>query len=224
MGIVNPGTPDNHIIFLKNKMNLDIFVEGGTYTGATAIRMGKLFDRVITIEKSPEMSAIASKNISNAGTENIDLLVGDTRNFLKNILVENNNILFWLDAHWSGGQTYGKENECPLIQELEIIFSDHKNYLILIDDARLFLSPPPEPHNFLEWPTIRDILNVTPGDCELLVYDDVIYIVPEFILNIFRNFLQSEVTLKWNQKKQSTKSSLFASTLTYAKNKLNRPC
>lgn len=203
MGIVNPGTPDTHINFLKNEMNLDVFFEGGTYTGASAIRMSKIFERVITVEKSPIMHARAARNIGKAGVDNIVLLKGDTRDHLKKFLAQNDNILFWLDAHWSGGHTYGEGDECPLIQELKLIFSTKKNYLVLIDDARLFLSSPPRPHNYLEWPTMREVIAAIPADHEMIVYNDVIYLLPRSILNDFRGYLQDEVTQEWKSKRKS---------------------
>ncbi len=83
---------------------------------------------------------------------------------MADILNQNDNILFGLYAHWSGGETYGEDDECPLLDELEIIFGYDKNYAILIDDARLFLAPPPHPHNIQAWPSLTDILRILPMD------------------------------------------------------------
>ena len=71
-------------------------------------------------KKSDIMFEIAKENLKD--TNNITLLKGDTREHLDSIIANNENILFWLDAHWSGGDTYGEEDECPLIDELRIIF------------------------------------------------------------------------------------------------------
>ena len=47
-------------------------------------------------------------------------------------------VVFWLDAHYSGGVTAKGATECPLERELQII-ADHAwhNHIILIDDVRL---------------------------------------------------------------------------------------
>jgi hypothetical protein len=195
MGIVNFGIPKKQTEFLRKNMKLDTFVEGGTFKGGTAQDMSKLFNKVYTIEKSEYMFNIANKNLKNI--KNITMLKGDTREYLDSILKENDNILFWLDAHWSGGKTYGEEDECPLIEELNIIFKYHKNYVILIDDARLFLAPPPLPHKIKNWPSITEILKVIPEDYELLEFEDVIYIFSTKFKKSYTNFMQEIITNKW---------------------------
>jgi hypothetical protein len=192
MGLINFGVPEEEIEFLKHVMKLDVFVEGGTYKGGTAKSMGKKFRKIFTIEKSDIMFEIAKENLKD--TNNITLLKGDTREHLDSIIANNENILFWLDAHWSGGDTYGEEDECPLIEELDIIFKYQKNYVILIDDARLFLAPPPYPHNYNNWQSLTDIMKVIPESWELIEFEDVIYLFPKEINNEFKSFLQSIVT------------------------------
>jgi hypothetical protein len=192
MGLINFGVPEEEIEFLKHVMKLDVFVEGGTYKGGTAKSMGKKFRKIFTIEKSDIMFEIAKENLKD--TNNITLLKGDTREHLDSIIANNENILFWLDAHWSGGDTYGEEDECPLIEELDIIFKYQKNYVILIDDARLFLAPPPYPHNYNNWQSLTDIMKVIPESWELIVFEDVIYLFPKEINNEFKSFLQSIIT------------------------------
>lgn len=204
MGLVNFGVPEKQADFLRKKMNLDVFVEGGTFKGDTAKNMGSRFRKVYTIEKSKVMFDIAKENLQ--GIKNIDLLKGDTREHLRTILTTNDNILFWLDAHWSGGDTYGEEDECPLIEELQIIFEYSKNYVILIDDARLFLAPPPSPHKIENWPSLVDILQVLPDNWELIEFEDVIYLFPNKINNDFKCFLQEITTKNWARK---TKKTLF---------------
>jgi hypothetical protein len=131
------------------------------------------------------------------------MLKGDTREHLDSIMKNNDNLLFWLDAHWSGGETYGKEDECPLIEELEIIFKYDKNCIILIDDARLFLAPPPKPHNFKNWQSLIDIVNVLPTNWDLIEYEDVIYLFPKTISIDFKEFIQDDITDKMNKQKYS---------------------
>lgn len=141
MGCVYPGLPDKIAYFYRNLYSLEILIETGTYMGYTAKRMSRIFKKVITIEMSDKMYNVACNNLKDV--ENVELIKGDSREILNTLLDKLDNVLFWLDAHYSGGETYGKNDECPLVKELEIIFSKKlKNFVILIDDARLFLAPP----------------------------------------------------------------------------------
>ena len=195
MGIIRFGLPFDKALFLAKNLKLDVFIESGTYMGETCREAQKYFEKVFTIEKSEQMYEQAKINLADSCL--IFLLKGDTRDHLGPLLVNNDNILFWLDAHWSGGQTYGESDECPLLEELGIIFTNKKHCAILIDDARLFLSPPPRPHVAMNWPSIRDIANVTPKNYELTIYEDVVYIYPMEIKLAFTNLIQDEVTKSW---------------------------
>lgn len=193
MGLINFGVPEKEANFLKKLMGLRIFVEGGTYRGDSAKNMSNKFSKVYTIEKSNKMITQAKQNLK--GISNIILLEGDTREHLTDILSTNNDIFFWLDAHWSGGDTYGEDDECPILDELNLIFRhSNKNQIILIDDARLFLSPPPQPHNFKNWPSIKEILNVLPMGWEIIIHEDVIYIYPVKIEEKFKEFMQINIS------------------------------
>lgn len=194
MGIVNFGVPEQDVEFISSNMGLSVFVEGGTYLGGTARKMSQIFSTVITIEKSKKMYEQAGQNLKNIN--NVCSLFGDTREHLNYILKDNDNIMFWLDAHWSGGDTYGKHDECPLLNELEIIFefAENKNIAILIDDARLFLAPPPSPHMITQWPTITELNRMLPPNWGMVCYKDVIYSLPDKNLHDFREFLQQKIT------------------------------
>jgi hypothetical protein len=197
MGTVHFGAPEKTIRYLIDAMALSVFFEGGTYKGGTALSVSRVIDRVITVERSESMFAIARSTIGDV--KNIVMLKGDTRDHLQSVLDGNDNILFWLDAHWSGGHTYGEGDECPLLDELSIIFRNNGNFAILIDDARLFLAPPPKPHVLTHWPTIKAIVGNIPNDWDLIVHDDVIYLLPNEVSLPFREFLQAEVTERWRE-------------------------
>jgi len=207
MGLINFGVPKEEVEFLQKSMNLDTFVEGGTYKGGTAKEMSSKFKKVFTIEKSDIMFNEASHNLKDIS--NVTMLKGDTREHLHSIMKNNDNILFWLDAHWSGGDTYGEEDECPLIEELEIIFEYNKNFIILIDDARLFLAPPPLPHKIENWPSLTDVFHVLPMNWELLEFEDVIYLFPKQVDNHFKKFIQKITTDRWNAYGKNNQVSFF---------------
>jgi hypothetical protein len=204
MGVVYLGIPVETTKWLKKKLKLDVFLEGGTYLGRTAKEMSQFFDHVFTIEKSASIFDLAKKNLESEN--NVTLLNGDTREHLHRLLDENDNLLIWLDAHWSGGNTYGVDDECPILKELEIIFNFKKNFVILIDDARLFLSPPPQPHKIENWPTYLDIMKTFPSNWESIVFEDVIYIFPNKISENFNEMIQQKNTrihLKWVKSRSS---------------------
>lgn len=130
--------------------------------------------------------------------DNIKQLRGDTREHLSEIAVANDNILFWLDAHWNGGATYGDDDECQLHEELNLLFSAGiKNLAIMIDDARLFLFPPPVPHEYASWPSLKEIINTPPTNCEISIFKDVIYIYNIKHKDKIKSFIQEEVTDRW---------------------------
>ena len=192
MGTVQFGAPAPCVNFLRDALGLTMFVEGGTYRGGTARWASERFDRVVTIENSPEMHAIATRNLQ--GISNVDLRLGDSRQHLTEVCRHGDHVLYWLDAHWSGGVTYGAGDECPLLDELRIIFAAHQNCAILIDDARLFLAPPPRPHQRSQWPTLVDLVNDIPAGWDCLCHDDVLSIIPDHVSDSYRDFMQSLIS------------------------------
>ena len=111
-----------------------VLVETGTYVGTTALEAGQYFDRVHTIEASESLFQQATENCK--GNKNISLYHGDTRAILPQILEKEKNarIVFWLDAHYSGGETFNNAN--PLLQELKTINESTTESVIFVDDAR----------------------------------------------------------------------------------------
>ncbi len=192
MGVVQFGGPKQIILFLQETMGLKVFIEGGTYQGNTAKWAAGHFQQVFTIENSDAMRKIAAENLKD--TARVTMLAGDTRNHLEPLLAANDDLLFWLDAHWSGGLTFGEGSECPLLEELSTIFAQSRNQAILIDDARLFLSPPPRPHQIDQWPTLQEVVAAIPSGWDLVCHDDVLIIIPETISHSFRQFVQELVS------------------------------
>ncbi|MBS1650689.1 MAG: hypothetical protein JSU07_01645 [Bacteroidetes bacterium] len=155
MGYIYLGIPKELLKLFAEKTGYQNFVETGTFSGRTIIWAASLFNNCYTIEINKEFSENAA-NTKNC-PKNIQFIVGDSRVELKKIVSTiSDGTIFWLDGHYSGEETGGKENECPIIDEIEII-KKHQNSIILIDDARFFLGPPPEGHRADDWPGIDEI-------------------------------------------------------------------
>ncbi len=179
MGLYTMGVPQKLVKTLQKQYNINIFVETGTYMGGTSVWASDHFKKVITIENSRSIFEKTSNRYKNV--ENIDFLYGNSKEHLKNIVLSLDEVaIFWLDAHWSGGETYGINDECPLIEEIKIINNTKLNHIILIDDARLFIKPPPPPHKPEQWANISQIISQI-NEIEnryCFIADDVIGVVP----------------------------------------------
>ena len=138
------------------------------------------FPKVFTIEYSREIYLKTATRLSGIGT--IRALYGDSRAELQTIVPSlDSAAVFWLDSHWSGANTWGKGDECPLLQELAIIRQSRFENFIFIDDARMFLAPPPEPHDAEQWPSVQTVLaelGLVSHETYTVIVDDVIISVP----------------------------------------------
>jgi hypothetical protein len=117
---------------------ISILVETGTYLGDMVFAMHEYFKEIYSVELSPIFYQKAIRRFKKF--ENVKILQGDSGKILQ-ILVQQLKApaLFWLDGHYSGGQTAKGDKECPIYEELDHIFSSHFNHTIIIDDARLFV-------------------------------------------------------------------------------------
>ncbi|MGK7922408.1 MAG: FkbM family methyltransferase [Trichodesmium sp.] len=200
MGIVRAGVPSELTIQLKNKYNLQVFVETGTHYASTALWAAKHFNKVITVEFSKKIYDEVLKKHSQV--KNIEFLFGHSKEQIQSIVPKlKEPALFWLDAHWSGSVTYGKGDECPLLEELQTINNSEFDHFILIDDARLFISPPPLPHQIDQWPDITEViklLNLGKSRYTVIV-EDVIVSVPEYAKSLVSKYSQDVNTKLWQE-------------------------
>jgi hypothetical protein len=179
MGAVHFGVPESLALFLKDRLRLDTFVETGTYGGGTASWAARHFTAVHSIEASEKYWRDARTRYGSL--HNIDFIHGHSPTALAALIPRLARPLFWLDAHWCGGETAGAEAECPLIEEIAAIAAARlPDPVILIDDARLFLEPPPAPHRWEEWPDLAAVVAALQrcGDLHVAVREDVIVALP----------------------------------------------
>lgn len=142
MGFLNKNVLDEILIdFNANLNSFPIFIETGTHLGKTIKEINSLFKEIHTIEISNIFFDKAAKNLSTFS--NVNLHLGDSSIVLQDILKNcNENIIFWLDGHFSGGDTGKGEKDCPVIEECitisEYLLRTKTKAIILIDDFRLF--------------------------------------------------------------------------------------
>jgi hypothetical protein len=179
VGSVHPGAPPELVLFLKQRFDLRCFVETGTLFGNTASWAARVFPTVYTIEAEEALWEAARRR--HAHLSNVRFILGQSPAQLSALTPTLDRPLFWLDAHWSGGYTAGEKAECPLLDELAAISAAGlTEAFILIDDARMFLSPPPLPHKWQQWPALSDVMNALRACANpwITVKDDVIIAVP----------------------------------------------
>jgi len=118
--------------------NCNILIETGTYQGDMVLAQKDNFEKIFSIELGVELWQNAVKKFS--PYKHIEILQGDSGKVLNNLMPKiNSKVIFWLDGHYSGGDTVKGEKECPIYEELDAIFSKSKiKHIILVDDARCF--------------------------------------------------------------------------------------
>lgn len=201
MGQIFPGVPRELMLFIKANDEIDTFIESGTYLGATAFWASQHFSKVITIEASKELRDTAAQKYSSQ--KNIEFRHGNSPDVLADIVQQlDTPAIFWLDAHWSGGITYGQQIECPLRLELEIIKTSKQENIVLIDDASFFLSPPPAPHRIDAWPTISEIIKdlerINPN-YYTVIWNDVIIALPSKLREVIADYFMKNQPAKPEQ-------------------------
>jgi hypothetical protein len=168
---------------LKRHLPLSVLVETGTFEGDTVASARPYFDRVYTVESSEKYYHGACLRFEGDGA--VQVVLGHSPQFLTTLMphLKDCSALFWLDAHWCAAEgTAGQVSECPLLDELHAIGQLNETSVILVDDARLFLCPPPSPHEISGWPAFDDILEALKALSSrhrVMVLNDVMMFYPE---------------------------------------------
>lgn len=180
-------------LFLSEQFDLVTFVETGTFQGATAAWASAHFERVITIEGDETLYQAAQRKL--AAHPNVECRWGDSRQLLPPIARQvSERKVYWLDAHWSGGNTFGEHAECPLVDELVAIYETGEEPFVVIDDARFFVSLPPFPHDIHSWPGYFEIARVVrkrSPSTFITVHADAIVLAPAWSAELLIPFLRT---------------------------------
>lgn len=191
MGQNHMGPPEALVLALHGRLGFDDFIETGTYRGDTAAWAAGHFARVTTIELSPAFHAAAQARF--LAQPAVRCLVGDSPTALREIVSAlAGPALFWLDAHWSGLDTAGRDAECPLLAEIAVINAVPRTHTVLVDDARLFCAPPPPPHRAEQWPDLHTTLAALrdQGRRHVVMCGDVFVAVPAGERGFLNGWLQ----------------------------------
>jgi len=85
---------------------------------------------------------------------------------------------FWLDAHYQGSSPIEQDpvyGECPLLAELEVIFSYGWSPIVLIDDAYMFDERIHAGFDRSHWPSMEAIRSALPPHYELDESEEILY-------------------------------------------------
>lgn len=182
MGAVSFYLEEGLLEMLARSLPLTAFVETGTFKGDTLEIAARYFTELHSVEMSEELHRAATKRFR--GRPGMHLALGDSPDFLRQHREDfaSRAVLYWLDAHWCcADDTAGSDSQSPLLEELQAIGSLHSSSVLLIDDARLYLSPPPEPHRLADWPDFHELVQALlklSQDHRLMVYNDVVIFYP----------------------------------------------
>lgn len=192
MGAIHFSIDQKLIETLKKAIDFEVFVETGTFKGDTVDLVKNKFTQVFSVELSNFYYQAAKERFEKS--LNVFLYNGDSPSFLKELhdQLNNQSVIYWLDAHWCCDSfTAGQTSQCPLINELKAIKKLNDKSVIIIDDARLFLCTPPEPHEVSDWPNFDEIIKnlYVLSDChQITVVNDCILFFPKNIDSVVMDF------------------------------------
>jgi hypothetical protein len=116
------------------------WIETGTFWGETTFFLSKTAKRVVSIEPEPELFKRAQQRFAEA--KNVEIINGLSEDIFPVLLPTlSGKVNFWLDGHFSEGITHLGPQETPIVDELNAITDNMKNFdgvCVMVDDLRLF--------------------------------------------------------------------------------------
>lgn len=200
MGAVHFSVDTQLIKELKRHLPLEVLVETGTFEGDTVAQLRQLFETLYTVELSEKYFEISRQRFLHDPA--VCVSRGHSPDWLKQLVprLKDQAVLYWLDAHWCvAQQTAGDVSQCPLMEELRAIRSLNAKSVLMIDDARLFLCPPPHPHESSHWPSFDELVRELRGLSqihEMMVLNDVFLCYPKAVVNTVQAYAR-ENSIDW---------------------------
>jgi hypothetical protein len=131
----------NFLALAESKLDINsipVFVESGTYLGETTETAAKIFRECHTVELEPGHYNRALQKFRN--NSSVFVHQGQSNQVFRKILPDiTDPVFFWLDGHWSGGNTARGPTDVPLLEEIDVVLQTcNQHCVIVIDDVRLF--------------------------------------------------------------------------------------
>jgi hypothetical protein len=157
---------------IQKTTKYNLLIETGTYYGQMIDSQLENFEKIISIELSETLHSIAVEKYKDV--KKVILYQGDSGDVLVHLMKTiTEPAIFWLDGHYSEGETAKGVKDCPIFEELDAIFSAKKlSHVLLIDDARLFIG-------INDYPTIKELeefINMHRPHSNITTEDDMIKI------------------------------------------------
>lgn len=129
-----------HACLVRNGFPDAVWVETGTHLGQTTHILSKHARMVYSIEPEPTLFANAKSYFRSR--KNVEILNGISEDIFPILLPKLNGVVnFWLDGHYSAGQTYKGPQDTPILDELRNIKANIHRFdkiCVLVDDVRCF--------------------------------------------------------------------------------------
>lgn len=156
------------------RYGLRTLVETGTYLGTMVHAMRDEFDRIVSVEVDDALMRLARHRFD--GDVRVNILHGDSGVVLRELVPTlSGPTLFWLDGHYSAGETSFGASHCPILEELPpILEAAERGHVILVDDARYFGVDPAYP----SVPALRDFVAARRPDLSFSQENDILRWVP----------------------------------------------
>lgn len=153
---------------------LRVLVETGTYRGDMVEAMRGQFDTVYSIELGRDLFEAAQRRFQ--GTAGVELIHGDSGTQVKALVGRlSQPALFWLDGHYSAGDTARGAQDTPILQELDCILrAGAPDHVAIVDDARCF-------GRDSGYPSLDELISFVRArrpHAQVAVQDDMIRITP----------------------------------------------
>lgn len=145
-------------VLARNGFPGAIWVESGTFLGVTTRFLANFGSFVYTIEPGPNLYKSAQLKLGSLS--NVKVINGLSEEVFPSLLPTlSGDLNFWLDGHYSAGGTHRGPKDTPILDELESISLNRKNFssvCVLIDDVRCFN---PRLEEYSTYPDVRSLID-----------------------------------------------------------------
>jgi hypothetical protein len=127
-------------VLLRNAIPNGTWVETGTFLGETTSFLAAHSTQVYSLEPAVKLYDRAVRKFANKS--NVKIINGPSETIFPSLLPNlHGAVNFWLDGHYSAGNTYQGEKDTPIIEELLQIEANIGRFCglcVLVDDVRCF--------------------------------------------------------------------------------------